>query len=224
MKILLGATVALLLAAVVLSWKKMQEDNRNASPEEIARVEQQITQLQLEQERLKAEKQLRAVRADAATSGTAAAPPTPGRMAELEAKLAEANARIAEATATADKAERDAEVAEGEAGLIAQRDLESRDRDLRRARQISQALLIATVTEYVEDENIGSFAVIDIKRPDSVNLGTVLDIRRNTGILGKLKVGEVSGNEAIANPIPESFLGGTIEIQPGDELIIPPPF
>jgi hypothetical protein len=225
MKILLGATVALLLAAVVLSWQRMQDDNENASPEEIARVEAQIKQLQLEEERLKAERQLREVRAGAATAGVATtAPPTGGRMAELETKLAETEARLAEATATADKAARDAEVAEGEAGLIAQRDLESRDRDLRRARQISQALLIATVTEYVEDENIGSFAVIDIQRPESINIGTVLDVRRNTGILGKLKVGEVSGREAIANPIPESFLGGTIEIQPGDELIIPPPF
>jgi len=225
MKILLGATVALLLAAVVLSWQKMREDNRNVSPEEIARVEAQISQLQLEQERLKAERQLREIRTGttAITTG-AGAPPATGHVADLENKLAETQAKLAEAEATADKAERDADVAQDEAGLIAQRDLESRDKELRRARQISQALLIATVTEYVEDENIGSFAVIDIKLPDNVQSGIVLDIRRNTGILGKLKVGDISGREAIANPIPESFLGGSIEVQPGDELIIPPPF
>lgn len=226
MKILLGATVALLLAAVVLSWQKMQEDNRNVSPEEITRVEQQITQLRLEQERLKAEKQLRDIRTEAATTPTSVstAPPAPDKVIELETKLAETEARLAEAEAETSKAARDASVAQDEAGLIAQRNLESRDRDLRRARQISQALLIATVTEFVEDENLGSFAVISVQRPESVQAGSVLDVRRNTGILGKLTVGEVSGNEAIANPIPESFLGGRIEIQPGDELIIPPPF
>lgn len=224
MKILLGATIALLLAAVVLSWKKMQEDNRNVSPEEITRVEQQITQLRLEQERLKAEKQLRDIRSEVSPVATSAPAPAPDKVIELENKLAETEARLAAAEADTSKAERDASVAQDEAGLIAQRDLESRDRDLRRARQISQALLIATVTEFVEDENLGSFAVIAVQRPENIQAGTVLDVRRNTGILGKLKVGEVSGNEAIANPIPESFFDGRVEIQPGDELIIPPPF
>ena len=154
----------------------------------------------------------------------AAAPPSTDKVAELESKLAETQARLDAAEDETTKAERDASVAEDEAGLIAQRDLESRDRDLRRARQISQALLIATITEYVEDEQIGSFAVVDIQRPENVQSGTVLDIRRNTGILGKLKVSEISGSEAIANPVPESFFGGRIDIQPGDELIIPPPF
>ena len=224
MKILLGATVALLLAAVVLSWKKMQDDNRNESPEEIARVEQQITQLRLEQERLKAEKQLRDLRSETTAAAPAPAPANPDKVSELETKLAETQAKLAEAEAGTTKAERDASVAEEEAGLIAQRDLESRDRDLRRARQISQALLIATVTEFVEDEQLGSFAVIAVQRPESVQPGTVLDVRRNTGILGKLKVSEISGSEAIANPVPESFFGGKVEIQPGDELIIPPPF
>jgi len=226
MKILLGATVALLLAAVGLSWKKMQDDNRNASPEEIARVEQQITQLRLEQERLKAEKQLRDLRSETTAAATTPtpAPASPDKVVELETRLAETQARLAEAQAGTTKAERDASVAEEEAGLIAQRDLESRDRDLRRSRQISQALLIATVTEFVEDEQLGSFAVIAVQRPESVQPGTVLDVRRNTGILGKLKVSEVSGAEAVANPVPESFFGGKVEIQPGDELIIPPPF
>jgi hypothetical protein len=233
MKILLGATVALLLAAVVLSWQRMRDDSANPAPEDLARVEQQIADLKVEQQRLATERELRALRANPAPIAppSAAALPSkkepaaePDRIAELENRLADAEKRlIAGANQTA-KLERDKEVARDEAGLLAQRDLESRDKELRRARQIAQALLIANVAEYVENPDVGSFAVIEIQRPENVQVGTVLDLRRNTGVLGKLQVGEITGSQAVANPIPGSFPGGRVEIQPGDELIIPPPF
>jgi hypothetical protein len=234
MKILLGATIALLLAAVVLSWQKMREDSANAPAEEVARVEAEIQQLKVEQQSLEAERELRALRASTpvttapnvtvpanplATPGQAA-PGTasqPDRMTELEKQLQEAKEKAA-------KLEREKKVAQDEAGLIAQRDLEKRDEGLRRARLIKQALLIATVKEYVENPDVGSFATIRIERAENVQPGTILDIRRNTGILGKVKVGEIMGDEAIANPLPESFMGGPIDIRPGDELILPPPF
>lgn len=233
MKILLGATVALLLAAVVLSWQQMRERSGKPDPDDLARVEEQIAELRLEQQRLQAERELQALRGAPAVpaalpAATAAADPAPpadaDKVSELEQRLHEAEQRLADAAGETAKLERDKEVAENEAGLIAQVDLERRDKELRRARQISQALLIATVVEYVENPEVGSFAVIEVQRPENVQPGTVLDLRRNTGILGKLRVGEVTGNEAVANPIAESFLGGRIEIQPGDELIIPPPF
>ena len=235
MKILFGATIALLLAAVVLSWQKMREDSANAPAEEVARVQAEIQQLKVEQQRLEAERELRALRAStpvttapavtvpgnplANTPGQAAPSTTsrPDRTTELEQQLQEAKEKAA-------KLEREKKVAQDEAGLIAQRDLEKRDEGLRRARLIKQALLIATVKEYVENPDVGSFATIRIERPENVQPGTILDIRRNTGILGKVKVGEIMGDEAIANPLPESFMGGPVEIRPGDELILPPPF
>jgi len=240
MKILLGATVALLLAAVVLSWQKMRDDSANAAPDDLARVEAQIEQYKREEQRLANERELRALRAATPVptlsqtpsgASTVVVPPgqaavavpsttqpsQPDRTTELEQRLRDAEERAA-------KAERDKQVARDEAGLIEQRNLEKRDKDLRRARLIKQALLIATVTEYVENPDIGSFAVIKIERPENVEPGIILDVRRNTGVLGKLKIGELNGVEAIANPIPESFMGGPIDIRPGDELILPPPF
>ena len=239
MKILLGATVALLLAAVVMSWQNMREKSANAAPDDLARVEAQIQQYKIEEQRLAAERELRALRAATpnltavptpAAPSTASAvvvppgqpavavpPSQPDRTADLEQRLRDAEERAA-------KLERDKNVARDEAGVIAQRDLEKRDKDLRRARLIKQALLIATVTEFVENPDIGSFAVIKVERPENVQPGTILDIRRNTGVLGKLKVGELNGEEAIANPIPASFMGGPVDIRPGDELILPPPF
>ncbi len=229
MKILLGATVALLLAAVVLSWQQMRERSAHPAPDDLARVEQQIAELRLEQQRLEAERELQALRAQPAPAAAADTEPAAAgsgadKISELEERLRDAEQQLAAKSDETAKLERDKEVAENEAGLIAQVDLERRDKELRRARQISQALLIATVVEYVENPDVGSFAVIEIQRPENVQSGTVLDLRRNTGILGKLRVGDITGSEAIANPIPESFQGASVQIQPGDELIIPPPF
>lgn len=223
-KILLGATVALLFAAVVLSWNNMKRGVENASPEELARVRQQLAELELENQRLATEKELENLR----TANPPAAEPTrpvqADKMEQLEARLAETEARLAEASTEKEKAERDATVAQKEAGLIAQRDLESRDKELRRARQIRDALLIARIKEYVENEELGSFVVIEIERPDNVQAGSVLGVRRNTGILGQVRVDQVNGNEAIANPVGGTFFSGNIDLKPGDELIIPPAF
>lgn len=227
-KILLGATVALLFAAVVLSWNNMKRGVENAPPEELARVKRQLAELELENQRLATERELDKLRVATPPNNDADAVTTTAvktdKMSELEARLAETEAKLAEAAAAKDKAERDATVAEGEAGLIAQRDLESRDKELRRARQIKDALLIARVKEFVENEEVGSFAVIEIDRPDNVQPGTVLGVRRNTGILGQVRVDDINGNEAIANPVAGTFFGGNIDLKPGDELIVPPPF
>ena len=50
MTILLGATFALLLAAVVLSFQGMKDGVRNAPQDEIARLQSQIEQIRMEQE------------------------------------------------------------------------------------------------------------------------------------------------------------------------------
>jgi hypothetical protein len=80
---------------------------------------------------------------------------------------------------------------------------------------------MARVKEWVEDEQLGGFATIDIVMPENVTPDTVLCIRRNTGILGRLKVGEVTIEGGIATPV-----GNFNEArpEPGDELIMEPPF
>jgi hypothetical protein len=222
MKLLLGATVALLLGALAVSWQGMNTGVRNTSPDEIARLKKQIAELSLEQDRLQLEKQLQQTRAAAA----AAAPvPTPAsNAAEIEAMKAQleaGKARLAEIEAEREKAARDAKIAQDEEGLLGQRDLEKGDAELRRARMIGEALLIGRVKEYVEDAQYGGFITFDIAMPEQVQVGTILAIRRKTGILGQLKVSEVSAEGGIANPLP-GF--GPVQPQIGDELILPPQY
>jgi hypothetical protein len=116
---------------------------------------------------------------------------------------------------------RDAETADREAAFVGGKMLEGRDQEARRARMIRDSLVIARIQEWVEDPQFGGFATIEIIMPDNVQPGSVLCVRRNTGILGRLRVGEMSIEGAIANPV-----GTFPEARPqaGDELILEPPF
>jgi hypothetical protein len=135
------------------------------------------------------------------------------RIAMLEAELA---AKEVEAEAEAKKAE----IFEEEAALLTQREVEKVDKEGRRARIIQEALLIATITEYSATDG---FAVLNIQRHDNAQEGTKLAIRRNSGIVGQIQISSLyPDSQAVADPIPGTFLGGNIDIQPGDELIIPP--
>ena len=154
----------------------------------------------MEQDKLQLEKQIQQLKA--------ATPPSPtptSNAAEIEAMKAqlEANkAALAQIEAEKDKAKRDAKVAQDEEGLLNQRDLEKGDTELRRARMIGEALLIGRVKEYVEDAQYGGFITFEILMPDQVQVGTILAIRRKTGILGQLKVSDVTAEGGIANPLP----------------------
>ena len=86
---------------------------------------------------------------------------------------------------------------------------------------ISQALLIGKVKEYVEDAALGGFVTFEVLMPEQVQTGTVVAIRRKTGILGQLKVSDVTVEGAIANPLP-GF--GPVKPVVGDELILPPQY
>lgn len=216
MTILLGATFALLLAAVVLSFQGMKDGVRNAPQDELSRLRSQIDQLRIEQDRLALEKQLRDVRSNPVpeTAG-------PSEIEKMKAELARKEAEIAELAEEKEEAERKAETYRDEAGLIGQRELEKGDNELRRARMIRDALLIGKVSEYIISAELGGFVTIEIVMPDHVQAGSILAIRRNTGILGRVTVTDVTAQGAIASPMP-GF--GPVEPQAGDELIIPPQF
>lgn len=220
MTILLGATFALLLAAVVLSFQGMNEGVRNAPANELARLRSQIDQLKEEQDRLDQERQLQQLRANPvpdAASGTAGA--SASEIEEMRAQLASIEAEKAALREEKDLAEKKAETFRDEAGLIGQRELEKGDDELRRARMIRDALLIGRVSQYETNPEYGGFAVIEIIMPEHVQVGTVLAIRRKTGILGQVKITDISAEGAIGSPMP-GF--GPVEPQSGDELIIPP--
>jgi hypothetical protein len=209
MSILLGATFALLLAAVVLSFQNMNQGVKNAPADELTRLQRQVDQLTIEQERWKLEKQMQEFKAS--SGGT--------DVEKMRAELAAKEAEIAALAEQKSDAEKKASTYKDEATFIGQRELENADSELLRARRIRDALLIARVTEYVDNPEVGSFAAIEIIMSDLVKVGDILAIRRNSGILGRLKVTDVSPDGAIGSPLP-GF--GPVVPKPGDELIIPP--
>lgn len=215
MKLLLGATVALLLGALAVSWQGMNTSVKNTPPDEIARLEKQIRELRAEQDKLQLDKQLQQLRNEPVAAPVQNAEDIEAMKRQMEAGK-EALRRIEE-----ENAKRDKKVDQDEEGLIEQRKLEGSDTELRRARMISEALLIGKVTEYVEDPQYGGFITFDVLMADQVQTGVTVAIRRKTGILGQLKVSDVTAEGAIANPLP-GF--GPVKPQVGDELILPPQY
>jgi outer membrane murein-binding lipoprotein Lpp len=209
MKLLLGATIALLLGALVVSWQGMKEGVSNTPRDEIARLEKQVNELRAEQDKLQIER-MQQQRGEALAST-----PVASEMENMKLQLEE-NRRLLEEM-EAQKL-RDKKLAQDEEGLIAQRGLEKTDGELRRARMISEALLVGRISDYVEDE-YGGFAIFDVILSEQVQIGTTLAIRRKTGILGQLKVSDITPDGGVANPLP-GF--GQFKPEPGDELILPP--
>jgi len=225
MKLLLGATIALLLTALIYSWTHSRSQIANAPADQLQRLSQEIAEIRIEQERIQLERQAREMRTQPAVGGgnTYQPPTTPSTDPDVEAMKAELAAKE-DALRTIEeeksRAERDAEVYKEEAGLAGQRELERGDNELRRARMIRDALLVARIKEFADDE-YGGFCAIELLMPENLQTGMTLAIRRNTGILGHLRITTIEGTEAIATPLP-GF--GPVDPQPGDELIIPPPF
>ena len=214
MKLLLGATIALLLGALAVSWQGMKTGVRNAPQDEIARLEKQVKELRSEQDKLQLEKQMQQLRGSAND--------TPN--AELEAmklQVEKSKQALDELEQAKERTKRDKKVAQDEEGETAVRGLESKDSELRRARMISQSLLIGRVQEYVESPQGGDFVTFEVLLPEQVQVGGIVAIRRKTGILGQLKVSQVEADGAIANPLP-GF--GPVKPQAGDELILPPQY
>lgn len=216
MTILLGATFALLLAAVVLSFQGMKDGVKNAPQDEIARLHSQIEQLRLEQEKLAIQKEIRDVREAPAQPAD-----SPSDIEKMKEELARKEAEIAALAEEKEDAEKKADTYRDEAGLIGQRELEKGDNELRRARMIRDALLIGKISSYVANPEVGNFVTIEVVLPEHVQSGAILAIRRNTGILGRVQVTDVTPEGAVASPMPGY---GQIEPQAGDELIIPPQF
>lgn len=217
MKILLGATVALLLGAVAISWQGMNQGVRDTPADEIARLKAQVDELRREQDRLQLEKQMQALR----TAEPVAPPVTNSEREEMKAELALKEAELQRIQEEKGKAERDAKLADQENLTFEKRELEKGDSELRRARLISEALLMGRVKEFEDDPNLGGFVTFEVLMPDNIQAGSILAIRRKTGIAGQLKVSEITVEGGIANILP-GF--GPVKPEPGDELILPPQY
>ena len=75
------------------------------------------------------------------------------------------------------------------------------------------------ISQYEMNPEVGGFAIIEVVLPEHVQVGTILAIRRNTGVLGQVTITDITADGAIGNPMP-GF--GPVDPQAGDELIIPP--
>ena len=213
LKILLGATLALDLGALIAFVGKMNSGMKDAPADDLAEMRRTLSEMEQEIERLRSEKERRTLQEAAQTpSGTDLV-----TRQEAEQSSEEIEARLKQLEAQAVEAELDAKRAEDEAQFLTGRTAESRDKAARRSRVINDAMLIARVAQWQSDPNFGDFAVLDVVSTENVQSGSVLAIRRNGGILGKLRVGEVTLEGAIANPVTQF---GEIKPEPGDELIL----
>lgn len=201
-KILLGITVALLLGALAMSWKNFRQDVRGTPPEELAQLQREIAEIQLEQERLRQER-------DGVIHGKPAEPAAPGESAPPTEVPPMAD--IPETGAVFP----DEEMTEPEAPPLAP-PLPGADE---RAAAIAAAPVVAKLSEWVEDPQIGSFATLQVTDAAVVKAGVVLCVRRGSGILGKLKVSEVTPEGALANAV---SVFGEVKPKAGDELIVEP--
>lgn len=213
MKLLLGTIIALLLAALVMSWNGMNRKVAATPEDEVAKLREQIAAIRSEQQRQALERQY------VKGGSVAVAPPIESveEMQSMKDEMAATQAKLAELEAA--KLLRDDQLSDSEQLELDKRKMEKDNAEMRRARLVNQALLIATVSEYVEDAQYGGFATIQILMPEQVQQDTILAIRRNSGILGQLKVTTIQGSEAIASPLP-GF--GPVLPKVGDELILPP--
>ncbi len=207
-QILLGATAAMLLAALVLSFSAMKdgekEDVRRMSAKELI---DENARLQAEVDRLRGGRPM--------SAPEPAQLPDSMSIAKLK-ELEEINQRL---QAEKEAAEKKQEQAEAETLAMNQRSSGQLKKEAYRAKLIGQALVMAQVKEVVLENDQVQFVVIDVKQT-TLSMGQRLAIRRNNGIVGEVVVSRMDAEASFADPLPN--VAGKIDIVEGDELIIAP--
>ena len=239
--VLLGATGLLLVVAVALAFGTM---NNHTDKAEVARLKAEIAALQVQEQQFAAlargakfpDPTAPAAPAGLDSSGSPAPNPAPfvvppnnddvlligdeAAIAKLEQEIHDADQKFAELALKAEGVELENKVLKQEQDLISNPAIKADRKNRVRASTIKAALLQARVVQWADD----GFAVIEVHR-DDLQVGTILAIRRQTGIYGQLVVDKLYPEEgqAIANPVKGTFpTGGEPDVQPGDDLIIPP--
>ena len=209
MKIIIIATFSLLVAGLIISFNSMKDKEISDPNElEISRLEKRIAQLESAQSQ-PAHTELGFTEALAKPTELEDAARAQSIQAELERTRAEM------AKLKNDNAEKEAIIAENEQSLSAPVMKNGR------ANLVVTALTMARISEYNSEAQM---AEIQIEHIGNVNTGDVLGIRRNSGIIGRVTVGTIDRDRGVVDPIPGSFMNGDINIQIGDELILPPQY
>jgi hypothetical protein len=201
-KFLLAITVALLVGALAMSWKNFRQDVRGTPPKELAEVQRQIAEIEQQRKQLQVERdQLMQVQPPAPET---AAPETAAIPEVAVPEMPETGAVFGDDLPVAEGGTPDAPAVQGTE---------------ERAKAIAAAAVVAKLTEWVEDPQLGSFATLQVTDAAAVKAGTVLCVRRGSGILGKLEVSEVTPEGALANAV---SVFGEVKPKAGDELIVEP--
>lgn len=208
MNVIVGGTCAILVAGLFLSQSNRNNPTDNSTALEIARLEKRVAELDAALVKAKVEQQSYTP-AFESTSSQFSLPTQQEGISELEKVRAELQSL---------KQERD-DIEEKAAEVIEDALANAPAPKKSRSSLVDTALVMARVTEY---DNVNRVAGIHIERVGNVNTGDTLGIRRNSGIIGRLTVGMIDRNQGVADPLPGSFMGGSIDIQEGDELILPP--
>ena len=135
------------------------------------------------------------------------------------AKLKELEERNRELEAAKEAAEKKQQQAEAETLAMNERASGQHDKAARRAKLISQAMVMAQVKEVAKIDGQVQFVVLDVKQ-SNVRQGTKLAIRRNTGIVGEVIITRMDAEATVADPLPN--VEGKVDVKQGDELIVPP--
>lgn len=216
-QILLGFTAALLFGAIVLSYSDMKVGEQQYGLQQDAeKIMLDNAHLQAELDRLRGGAVVMAPELEVEVPeevDTAMIEQMKQEQELLRQQLADEAAMRAQAEAEA------MALAESEPKRVNGR----LDKDGRRARNISMAMLMAEVIEIAEQGDI-SIIVLGVKRPERVQMNTELAIRRGSKIIGRLVVSNIVSGNVFADPISSTFPEGAIDVKVGDELIIPPIF
>ena len=212
-QILLGSTAVMLLVAIILSYSDMKDGEQQYG------LQQSASELMEENASLQEELDRMRTGAMPADTGAQLVIPAEVDTAMLDEMKKEQDLLRQQLVDEAEKRE----LAEAEALALTERQSGRMNREERRARNISIAMLMAQVSEVAEQDGI-SIILLDVKMPEQVQMNTELAVRRGNGIVGRLSVSNIVDGNYFADPIPGTFPGGTIDVKVGDELIIPPAF
>ena len=209
MNVIIGSTFALLVAGFFISYSSMN-NSEISDPKalEAARLEKRIAQLE--------SARLKGTNANQGFSNTFNTHSPLQRAANQQADATELERLRTDLSVLKDERDK----IEDQAAAVIEAALGTQPaKNDRRANLIKSALVMAHITEY---DNVNKIAGIEIERVGNVNTGDTLGIRRNSGIIGRLTIDMIDRNQGVADPLPASFMGGSIDIQAGDELILPP--
>lgn len=203
-KILLGITVALLVGALAMSWKDFRQDVRDTPKKELAEVQRKIAEIEQERKLLQEEK-------DRMMGGLPLAPKASPSEAPVIPEVAPQDVPDTGAVFGEDVPPQEAVPESPDRPAVPSAE--------ERAKAIAAAPVVAKLTEWVEDPNLGVFATLQVIDAATVKAESVLCVRRGSGILGKLKVSEVTPEGALASPV---AVFGEVKPKAGDELIVEP--